>query len=136
MAHPQHPNLTFIEESHEYFLDGVKIPGITGVIGKYLFPDDYAGISEETLAKAAERGTEVHKLIEMADDLDLWATPEQQVYKKHKDAMNWLHYGSEVLVTNGTTHATAIDKVYLNPDGTVDIADIKTTYKVDKDKLA
>ena len=136
MAHPQYPNLTFIEEGHEYYLDGVKVPGITGVIGKYLFPDDYSGISEETLAKAAERGTEVHKLIEMADDLDLWATPEQELYKTHKDTMKWVHYGSEVLVTNGTTHATAIDKVYLNPDGTVDIADIKTTYKVDKDKLA
>lgn len=136
MTHPQHPNLTFLEETHEYFLDGTQLPGITGVLNKYLFPKKYEGVSEEKLLSAAARGTEIHRLLEMADDLDLWATPEQKLYKTHKDAMQWVHHGSEVLVTNGTTHCTAIDKVFLNPDGTVDIVDIKTTYDVDKDSLA
>lgn len=134
--HPEYPNLLFVEQGHQYFLDGVKIPGITGVITKYLFPDDYKGVDEETMQAASSRGTEIHKLLEMADDHDIYATPEQQLYKQHRDLWGFKPYGSEVLVTNGATHATAIDKVYHNEDGTVSICDIKATYKLNKDKLA
>lgn len=136
MEHPQHSNLIFIKEGHKYFLDGVQIPGITGVINKYLFPDSFKGVDEETLRNATEIGSRIHMLCEHADMLDMYETPEQILYKEMRDSAGFKHYGSEVKVTNGSTHATAIDKVYLNPDGSVDIADIKTTYKVDKDKLA
>lgn len=136
MEHPQHSNLIFIKEGHKYFLDGVQVPGITGVINKYLFPDSFKGVDEETLRIATEIGSRIHMLCEHADMLDMYETPEQILYKEMRDSAGFQHYGSEVKVTNGSTHATAIDKVYLNPDGTVDIADIKSTYKVDKDKLA
>jgi len=51
----------FDEQSHTYTTtDGVSLSGVTSIIKQVLFPDKYRGIPEGVLAKAAERGTEIH----------------------------------------------------------------------------
>lgn len=136
MEHNRYPDLSFNEDTHEYYYGELVLPGITGTIKRLCFPDKYKGIPEHILEAAAARGTEIHKLLETADVFDDYITQEQILYKDLRDSMGWKHYGSEVLVTNDETHATAIDKVYWNEDGTVDIVDIKSTDKLDEEYLA
>lgn len=136
MEHTNYPGLTFVDEGHQYFLDGIQLEGITGAIKRLCFPDKYKGIPDYILENAAERGDEIHRLLEMADVFDSYTTTEQVMYKELCDKKGFVHYGSEVLVTNNETHATAIDKVYWNEDGTVDIADIKATATLDEEYLA
>ena len=136
MEQLQYEGLKFNAEAHEYYYGELVLPGITGAIKRLCFPNKYKGIPDHILEAAAVRGTEIHKLLETADVFDDYITQEQILYKDLRDSMGWKHYGSEVLVTNDKTHATAIDKVYINEDGTVDLVDIKSTDKLDEDYLA
>ncbi len=60
---PEFPELKFDDEHHIYRLDGVIIPSVSNIM-EPLSEAKYAGISERTLAKAAEKGTSVHNSIE------------------------------------------------------------------------
>lgn len=51
------PKITFIEESHQYFLGEKELKGVTGTLIKKAFPDTYKNIPEAVLMKAAERGS-------------------------------------------------------------------------------
>lgn len=44
----------FNEEAHEYWLGDKQLSGITGMLQRQLFPDEFNGISEATLNAAAE----------------------------------------------------------------------------------
>ncbi len=60
-------SVVFHEESHEYFVDGVKVPSVTEILGRYSRLhglDDYADIPQDVLRMAAARGTALHKEIE------------------------------------------------------------------------
>ena len=60
-------SVVFHEESHEYFVDGVKIPSVTEILERYSRIhglDDYSDIPEDVLRRAAARGTALHKEIE------------------------------------------------------------------------
>ena len=57
----------FNEEAHEYWLGDKQLSGITGMLQRQLFPDEFNGISEATLNAAAEYGTGVHSSIEDFD---------------------------------------------------------------------
>lgn len=50
------PRVTFIEESHQYFIGKKELKGVTGTLIKKAFPDTYKNIPESVLMKAAERG--------------------------------------------------------------------------------
>ena len=59
--------VVFHEESHEYFVDGVKVPSVTEILGRYSRLhglDDYSGIPDDVHRRAAARGTALHKEIE------------------------------------------------------------------------
>ena len=43
----------FNEEAHEYWLGDKQLSGITGMLQRQLFPDEFNGISEATLNAAA-----------------------------------------------------------------------------------
>ena len=53
----------FNEEAHEYWLGDKQLSGITGMLQRQLFPDEFNGIIEATLNAAAEYGTGVHSSI-------------------------------------------------------------------------
>ena len=56
---PDFDELQFDDDKHIYKLNGIEIPSVTTIM-KPLSNAEYNGISENTLRKAAEKGTAVH----------------------------------------------------------------------------
>ena len=56
--------IEFIEETHQYVLDGVLVPSVSEIL-HFIFPDKYKGVDKEILNKKAIYGTGVHEAIEM-----------------------------------------------------------------------
>lgn len=56
--------LLFDEAAHRYTLDGRPVPGVTSVL-KLVSGADYAGVDPDVLARAAARGTAVHRMVEL-----------------------------------------------------------------------
>ena len=57
-------NLTFIEDTHEYFLDDKKLISVTQLMQKHGLAPNYGDVPSEVLRAKAERGSLVHKEIE------------------------------------------------------------------------
>ena len=55
--------LEYIEKNHEYLLDGVLLPSITEIL-KVRFGKKYDYVDAETLKRASDKGTQLHKVIE------------------------------------------------------------------------
>ena len=129
------PQATFDPASHTYALaDGTPLQGITGMLSKQLFPDKYKGVDEGTLRRAAERGSFIHEACELMDELGITpGSPETASYGKIKEAHGLRHEASEYLVTDGRRFASCIDKVYRESDAAFTLADIKTTFKLDRE---
>ena len=56
--------ISFDKQTHTYTQDGRLLLSVTEVIKRYVFPDMYSNVPDEVLAKAAERGTATHAVIE------------------------------------------------------------------------
>lgn len=126
----------FNEEAHTYHLDGKELHGITKFISQYICPTKYQNIPESVLKKAAQRGSEIHKGIELMnmgfmphDNL-----PEYSNYRYIIDTWNLRPIQGEYTVTDKEFFATNIDCVY-SQDGEIVIVDYKTTSKVDHEYL-
>ena len=129
-------SVSFDENSHTYHLDGVALSGITGMIKKHLFPDKYKDVPEETLNNAKDRGSVIHKLCELVDDLGIKDDREEvKNYIKLKEKYSMEYVCSEYLVSDNKHFATCIDKVFKSDNG-YDLVDIKTTYTLDKEYLS
>lgn len=57
--------IEFNEERHEYTVDGKIVPSVTQVLKKNGLAPDLSHIPPSTLEKASERGTLIHKAVEM-----------------------------------------------------------------------
>lgn len=129
-------NVIFDPELHTYTLDGVQLNGITGMINRQLFPDKYKEVPEHILQRAAERGTNVHTICELIDDLNINDGSEEALNYIMMKSENELHYEcSEYIVTDREYFASPIDKVFRVDDTTFDLGDIKTTYSLDEEYL-
>lgn len=129
-------NVIFDPELHTYTLDGVQLTGITGMINRQLFPDKYKEVPEHILQRAAERGTNIHTICELIDDLNINDGSEESLNYIMMKAENELHYEcSEYIVTDREYFASPIDKVFRVDDKTFDLGDIKTTYSLDEEYL-
>ena len=53
-------NVLFNQEQHTYTLDGILLQGVTGMIGRQLFPDKYSNIPKEILNAAARGSKRIH----------------------------------------------------------------------------
>ena len=51
----------FNKERHEYWLGDKQLSGITGMLQRQLFPDEFNNVPEEAIKEAARYGTEVHE---------------------------------------------------------------------------
>lgn len=129
-------SVVFNKKDHTYHLDGKQLKGVTGILERELFPTKYLGVDEDTLQKAADYGTQVHEQIAEDDGVDEFVLDEVLNYRKIITANNLKPIAHEYLVTDSLNYASSIDLVFENEDGTVDIADIKTTYKLDKDYVS
>lgn len=126
----------FDEKAHTYELNGKYLSGITGLLQRQLFPDEFDGIDEATLKKAAEYGSQVHRSCEMFDKQ--WindGTVEVFDYIQIVMKNNLIHEASEYTITDGEHYASNIDKVYRTSENTFALADLKTYGSLTCDKL-
>lgn len=124
----------FDPEAHTYTLDSVQLRGITGMIESQLFPDKYSGIPDYVMKKAADRGHFVHEVCELVDDLGVsHESEEAKNYQNLKEIYGLNYEVSEYLVSDNEHFASCIDKVYRENETDFSLADIKTTYRLDKE---
>ena len=117
--------------------DGRLLSGITRVLKERLGLGTYAGVDPEVLKRAAERGTEVHRLCEEWDAIGYYPEDNEdaKAYIDLQAKEGLIHVCSEYIVSDGHTYASPIDKVFKR--GTVyDLADIKTTSTLDKEYVS
>lgn len=131
--------LEYDDENHTYIVDGVIVPSVTQILG-VKFGNKYAGVNPATLNRAASRGTEIHKAIEVyctqgiASDLT-----EVRNFKFLMKYYNLNVLENEVpiiLVKDDKPIAAGRLDLVLNNDGRTAVADIKTTATLDKEYLA
>ena len=99
-------DVLFNKERHEYWRGDKQLSGITGMLQRQLFPDEFNNVPEEAIKEAARYGTEVHE-----------------------------SERSEYTVTDGENWASNIDKVYRSSDDTFSLGDIKTYGTMTPEKL-
>lgn len=131
--------VVFNKEHHTYHLDGRQLQGITGMLHRRLFPMEYANIPQEILDNAARRGSAIHDTCEAYDNGEQVYTEyvaEVDAYAEATKKKKLRHLASEYMVTDGDYFASAIDKVFEVDDHTVDLGDIKTTSKLNKEYVA
>ncbi len=125
--------LTFVEEDHEYRLDGEVIPSVTELL-KPLTAKQFGAIPPDVLRIAAERGTDVHAACEAIDyDLDPEVTyPDIIGYINAYEQFLFDHdvtwYGVEEMGVCTSWHinfAGTVDRWGL-VDGEMAVVDIKT----------
>lgn len=127
----------FYKESHQYVNPdtGNELSGITGIIRDFVFPDKYAGVSEEVLKAAAERGTAIHDMCEqfaITGTVAAFMPDEVQAFVNHYSICGTKFISAEYLVSDEQKIATMIDLV--DEDG--NLYDIKTTSTLDKEYLS
>lgn len=128
--------VVFNPDEHTYMLGDKALSGITSVIGRQLFPDKYRDVPEDVLRKAAERGTMIHSICELVDDMGITHdSDEAQGYKELKDDWGLRYECSEYLVSDNEHYASCIDKVYRENETDFTLGDIKTTYVLDKESV-
>ena len=137
------PKVTFIEESHQYFIGKKELKGVTGTLIKKAFPDTYKNIPESVLMKAAERGGLVHNTFEtfcsiFDADIKQYPNPTEELLAFHSMLVAYgLHYvASEYLVTDGENFASAIDGVFSDSEGNIYLVDYKTTATLHYDNVS
>ena len=128
--------VVFNPDEHTYMLGDKELSGITSVISRQLFPDKYRDVPEYVLRKAAERGTMIHSICELVDDMGITHdSDEAQGYKELKDDWGLRYECSEYLVSDNEDYASCIDKVYRENETDFTLGDIKTTYVLDKESV-
>lgn len=137
------PKVTFIEESHQYFLGKKELKGVTGTLIKKAFPDTYKNIHEAVLKKAAERGGLIHNTFEtfcsiFDADIKKYPNPTEELQAFHNMLVAFdLHYvASEYLVTDGENFASAIDSIFADDEGNIYLVDYKTTSTLHYDNVS
>lgn len=132
----QESGVIFDEDEHTYELNGKYLSGITEMLQRQLFPNEYDGIPMAIIKKAGEYGKSVHKSCEDFDSL--WkndGTQEVQDYIQICSDNNLVHEASEYNVSDGENWASNIDKVYRENDDTFSLGDLKTYGVMTPDKL-
>lgn len=137
------PRVTFIEESHQYFIGKKELKGVTGTLIKKAFPDTYKNIPESVMMKAAERGGLIHNTFEtfcsiFDADLKQYPNPTEELLAFHSMLVAFdLHYiASEYLVTDGENFASAIDGIFADSEGNIYLVDYKTTATLHYDNVS
>jgi hypothetical protein len=134
--------LKFDEASHVYKYEGKVIPSVTTVLKHQGAGVDYSAIPAEVLKKAADRGTEVHRIIEnYYKDGDPMKSPDKDVNKFLKGARNFAESGvfqclhsEEKLFCDIFWFAGTVDLIGL-VDGELSVVDAKTTSRLHRETV-
>lgn len=120
--------VVFDKASHRYHLGNKELKGITSTLVRRAYPDTYKDIPEEVLMKAASRGTAIHEAIEDYEERSILSDKSELMsYVRIKESNGLEHVASEYIVTDGESYASAIDHVFVDAEGNIILADIKTT---------
>jgi hypothetical protein len=129
----------FDQDNHTYTNTetGEMYRGITSTLIHRLFPDKYSGIPQNILERAARKGSVVHEDIELHETVGTDpATEEGRNYVRLKEENQLRFLESEYTVSDLKHYATNIDAIYKVDETQVDLADFKTTSKLDKESLS
>lgn len=123
--------LVFFDQNHQYQLDGETIPSVSEIT-RFISREIYGNIMQFNLDRAAERGTKVHKALEVLDKFGSVEIPEDisgyiQAYVKFRKehTVEWkeiewpVHHAEKGF-------AGTIDR-YGTVDGVPGITDFKTS---------
>lgn len=136
MINLKESQVIFDEELHRYTLNGRELSGITSMLSRQLFADKYNNVPVSVLDAAKERGTKIHELCELVDDIGIETDESVVLDYISLCAKNKLNYEcSEYLVSDNEHYASCIDKVYWVSDTEFILGDIKTTYALDVEYL-
>ena len=130
--------LEYLDDIHQYLVDGIMESSITQML-KMRFGNKYAGIDALTLQRASERGTEIHRAIELycktVFDKDIKEVHNFKFLKKQY-AFNVIDNELPVILFDGDEAISAgrLDMVLSMADQ-IGLADIKTTSTLDKEYL-
>ena len=127
--------VVFDAESHTYILGDIILQGITGMIGRQLFPGKYKDVPQYVLNKAAARGSKIHSDCELADATGIINSIEAENYLFERRNAGFDPLENEYTVTDRIHFASNIDCVWIK-DGEISLADIKTTSLLDLDYLS
>lgn len=135
-------NLTFIEETHQYLLDGVLLPSVSEIL-HFIFPDKYKGVSKETLNKKAKYGSIMHEYIEKFENgkykelpqLDLYQKMSFKQYCRLKTKYDIEVIEQEKMIHYEDIYAGRFDMI-ANINGKKCLCDIKTTSELDIEYLS
>lgn len=131
--------LEYYDETHTYLYDGIILPSVTQILS-FKYPNDYANVPKDILQRAGERGTAVHKSIEVFNRTGY--DDGTQAVRDFKFLQR--QYGFEVLDTelplvlfdDGVPVACGrLDMTY-DSFGAIGIADIKTNSVLNLEKIA
>lgn len=127
-------DLVFIEQSHEYFLRGRKIPSVTQLLSP-LYAEAFANIPRAALDAKAAIGTAVHLATELYDEGDLDEASLHPTVRAYLDG--WKRFRDELTPDGFTAAELRRAHPLLGYAGTVDreltwrgrpaVLDIKTT---------
>jgi len=131
--------VVFDHTPHTYHYGERELKGITGILHKYLFPQKYAGVSQEVLDAAAERGSVIHEQCRAYDLIGEPLSKEAEAYAAIKAAQEWETVANEYTVTDYESVASNID-VVLHRAGDAEnkliLADFKTTSTFDDEYVS
>lgn len=131
--------LEYIDEIHQYLVDGVCVPSITQIL-KIKFGNKYDNVDKEVLESAAKKGTRVHEAIENFEKwkIDDKCCEELRNYKFLKKQYKFKCLDNEVPIIlfkdNIPIAAGRLDLV-LEIDKKIGLGDIKRTSVLDKEYL-
>lgn len=134
----RYSEIKFDPVGHTYTApDGRALQGITGMLQRQLFPDEYAGVDEETLKAAAERGSAIHAQVEFCDDFGTTFEdiPEVVNYQRLIKEGGYVPCESEYVVSDNEHFASPIDKVFKVSETEYILGDIKTVRNLNEDKV-
>lgn len=69
-------NLVFYDDTHEYSVDGVRVPGVSEII-RFMAREIYKDVAKWRMEEAAERGTLVHACCETLDKTGACEVPNE-----------------------------------------------------------
>lgn len=130
--------IEFIEETHQYLINGILTDSVTTII-KWLFPNKYEGIPLSILKNKAEFGSNVHQAIENSvNGLNTELSPLESLafeeYIKLKEKHSICPIECEKMVSYQYAYAGRLDMI-ADVNYTRCLIDIKTTAKVETEML-
>ena len=139
----------FIEETHQYLIDGILVPSVTQIVEK-IFPDKYKGVPDYILKAKAEYGIQIHKFIEI---IEIKKPKRPIAYLKKYYGMNFIQEESikqyleikrqfnievlevEKIVFYKNLYCGKLD-IKAKVNGKKAIIDVKATSEIDKDYVS